>query len=416
MGLEVRRCVSPPVTFSTLCEIYELLQEWHVDAPLEVATLADAAIDGLGSFASEETEEPPRTLFCAIPDQAFTRLCEELATRVTSESIPVGEAVEAATSHMIDVVLGPFTYYLPPEAVGSFRNNGIVGGIGVVLDARDAAGSRCTQIGAACRLEVVAVIEGNPAFDSGLAEGDVIVSVDGTPVDGMGFTAVVAALAGDETGIVAITVERNGSPLDFEMERAPLVVPTVEVELPSPDVGYLKIPDFEMDIPGLVAEGLEELAGADVATLVLDLRDNPGGFVDSVVAVADEFMDDGLIMTADAPDSHREFTAEPGGLATGQRLVVMVNQGTASAAEILTGALSEQREALIVGTSTFGKDAVQIPFPLRNGGELYVTIARWSTPSGETAANGGLTPHRVVSWPPGASVAEVVEIALDASS
>ena len=121
-------------------------------------------------------------------------------------------------------------------------------------------------------------------------------------------------------------------------------------------------------------------------------------------------------MATIGPGESFEYPAGQGGLATSQRLVVLVNRGTASAAEILAGALRDQRSAVVVGTNTFGKDAVQIPFELRNGGELYVAVARWTTPSGTTAGNGGLTPDRELVFPADVTVEDLVRAALDAAS
>ncbi|HJQ76599.1 MAG TPA: S41 family peptidase [Acidimicrobiia bacterium] len=416
VDMSIQDCSTPPVTFSALCEVYDLLETWYVDAPIDDAALADLAVRGLDDYVATTEEEPPRTLFCAIPDQAFVALCDALAQRVEETGIPVEDAVEAAMSHMIETGLGPFTYYVPPEQAGSLRPNGVVGGIGALLDARDAVGSKCARITGACLLEVVVVFEGNPGFEAGLVEGDVIVAIDHVPVEGMGFTAAVAAIADDETGTVTLTIDRGGAEMELVIERAPFVVPTVEIELPRDNVGYIRIPDFEADIPGLVLAGLEELAVTGVGTIVVDLRDNPGGYVDAVIEVADQFVDDGLLMVADGPTDHREYDAAAGGLTTSQRLLVLVNRGTASAAEIMTGALRDRREAVVIGTNTFGKDAVQIPFTLRNGGEFHVAVARWSTPNGDTAGNGGLSPDREVIWPDGASVDEIVGIALEAAS
>jgi len=416
LAVEVQNCSSPPITFSALCEVYELLDTWYVDRPIDPEALASVAIRGLNQYSTTETEEPPRTLFCAVPDPAFDDLCDELAELVTESHVPVGPAVEAAMTYMIDARLGPFTYYLPPDQVGALRFNGIVGGVGVVLDARDAVGSKCTQITDVCRLEIVVVLEDNPGLDAGLLPGDIITAVDDEPVLGQGFTAVVSQIAGDETGAVELTIERSGTEMQISIERTELIIPTVEASLPLGDVGYIRIPDFEADIPTLVSDTLAELDDLGPTTLVVDLRDNPGGLIDSVVSVADEFIDGGLVMISDATDEHLEYEADPGGFATDERLVVLVNKGTASAAEILAGALRDRRDAVIVGSNTFGKDAVQIPFTLRNGGEFYVVVARWSTPQGDTAAPAGLAPDREVDWPTGASVEEVVEIALEASS
>jgi len=416
LDVTVQDCASPPVTFSPLCEIYELLATWYVDAPVDPGLLADGAVRGLRDFTSSETEEPPRALQCAIPDDAFSSLCDELKVKVEETHVPIGAAVEAAMSYMIDVGLDPFTYYLPPDQVGALRLNGVVGGVGVLLDARDAVGSKCTQVTSTCRLEIVVVLEGNPGFDAGLQPGDLITAVDGESVEGRGFTAIVSEIAGDESGSVALGVERGGESLDFQIERAELNVPTVQYAESVDGAAYISIPDFESDIPSLVYDALDVIAPVAPSTVVVDLRDNPGGYIDSFLLVVDEFVDGGVVMVTDAHEEHLEYEAEPGGALTTPRLVVLVNQGTASAAEILAGALRDRRGAILVGTNTFGKDAVQIPFTLRNGGEFHVAVAHWSTPNGDTAGDGGLTPDRTVAWPSGATLEEVVALALDAAS
>lgn len=416
LPIDVQSCQSPPVTFSPLCEVFELLATWHMDAPIDPEALAAAAVRGLEEFTSEETEDAPRVLQCAIPDPAFSGLCDELAHQTQESSVPVGPAIEAAITHMVDFGLDPFTYYLPPDQAGSVRLNGIVGGIGVVLDARDAAGSKCARISDVCQLEVVIVLEDNPGAEAGLLPGDVVTAVDGVDVVGQGFTTIVALIAGDESGEIDVTIDRAGRPIEMTMERRELEAPTVLTGLVSDTVGYIRIPDFEMDIPGLVADGLDDLAADGPQTIVVDLRDNPGGYVDAFVEVADMFVDGGVVMTSEATGESLEYEASPGGPAISEDLVVLVNRGTASAAEILAGALRDRRGAVLVGTNTFGKDTVQIPFELRNGAELYVAVARWSTPNGDTVTNGGLAPDHEISWPPGVDVPEAVAIALEAIS
>lgn len=416
VGMELQGCESPPTTFSPLCEIFELLETWYVDTPVDADALALLAVEGLGDHTTTAVEEAPRTLFCAIPHEAFTSFCDALVQRVRSEQLPVGPAVEAAMTHMVDFGLGPFTYYLPPELAGSVRANGIVGGIGVVLDARDAAGSKCTRISEVCELEIVVVLEDNPGAEAGLANGDIIKSVDGESVTGKGFTEVVSLISGDESGPVDLTVLRDGGESSYTIERSELSVPTVEARLPGGDVGYISIPDFELDVPSLVAGSLSDIVAESPGTIVVDLRDNPGGYIDAFLDIVDLFVDGGIVMTSESTVEYLEYAATEGGLATTERLLVLVNQGTASAAEVLAGALRDRRDAMILGTDTFGKDAVQIPFTLRNGGEFYVAVARWSTPGGDSVADGGLTPDVEVSWPSGATVEEIVELALEAAS
>ncbi len=415
LEFEVHNCAAPPVTFSALCDVYELIQDWHVDRPIADTYLAEIAVEALLDYSSEETEEAPRKLLCAVPTEAFTGLCAQLARLVDESSVAVGPAVEVAVTAMADIGLDPFTYYVPPEQVGSFRFNGVVGGIGVLLDATDAVGSKCTLITEACPLTIVFVLEDNPAAAAGLAAGDEIIAVDGVHVDGQGFAATVSRLAGDETGSVVVTFSRSGAIDEVRIQRAELTVPTVTVDLPIPDVGYLRIPDFEEDIPQLVGEALTSLADFSPETIVIDLRDNPGGLIDAAVAVASEFIDGGVVLRSTGPGEDLEYSAAVGGLATTERLIVLINEGSASAAEIVAGALREEREAFLLGSPSFGKDAVQIPFELRNGGEFYVAVARWSTPEGVSVGGGGLTPDAQLLLDPEMTNEEIVQAALDAT-
>lgn len=412
---QVRDCSAPPVTFSALCQVYQLIQEWHVDRPISDAILAQIALDSLVGYTGSEIEPRPRTFLCSVPGEEFSGFCAQLALMIGQDEIAVGPAVDGAVTAMANLGLDPFSYYLPPDQVGSFRANGVVGGVGVLLDARDAVGSRCAIITKGCPLRIVFVLEDNPGADAGLLPEDLILTVDGEAVDGLGFAATAGAIAGDETGVVTITVDRDGQTLVFEIERAELSVPTVEVDLPQSDVGYIRIPDFEDDIPELVSDGLTSIFEFSPGTLIVDLRDNPGGYVDAAVDVASEFMDGGLVMETFGPDEHLEYPAKEGGLATEPRLLVLVNGGSASAAEILAAALRDNRDAVLVGTPTFGKDAVQIPFDLRNGGEFYVAVARWQSPDGSTAGNGGLTPDVELELGTDLTIEEIVAAALDAA-
>lgn len=413
--MEIEDCSAPQVPFSPLCEAYELAQEWHMDRPIDPGSLASAALEGLRSFQTELTAPQPRSLICAIPDPAFSPLCEELAERVSHSSIPIGEAVESAVSTMASTGLEQFSYYVPPELVGSYRSNGVVGGIGVLLDATDAAGSKCVRIAETCPLEIVFVLEDNPGAEAGLEAGDEIVAVDGEPVDGLGFVDTATRLAGDETGVVEISVEREEGDMEFSIERAPLVVPTVEIDVPQAGTGYILIPDFETDIPTLVEDGLDDLFEEGIDRIVVDLRDNPGGFLDATVDVAGEFIEDGVVVETVGPGENFAYEVQPEGSDLGVEIAVLVNEGTASAAEILAAALRDRLGAAIVGRPTFGKDAVQIAFDMNNGGEFNVAIARWLSPSGTSVAGEGIIPDNIAELPRSMTTGELAEIAFQGS-
>lgn len=413
--LQVADCVAPQVTFATLCEVFQLIDKWHIDRPADSAVLAAAAIEGLMAYETEETEEPPRTLICAVPDDAFIRLCHEVQRRVTEERMPVGPAIEAAVLRMTNSALDAFSYYLPPGQTGGYRSNGVVGGIGVLLDATDAVGSKCALVTEVCELRVVVVLDDNPAAEAGIETGDVITAVDGAGVEGLGFVEAGTLIAGDETGVVELTVQRDGVTREFSIARSPLTVPSVEAEMPFEGVGYLRIPDFDADIPQLVNDALDALGEIGYHTIVVDLRDNPGGFVDAAVYVLSEFVDGGVIVVESDRRDELELEASKGGQATDKRVIVLVNEGTASAAEITALALRERRGAPIVGSTTFGKHAVQLPFDLDNGGQVLIAVADWAGPSGASVKGTGLEPDVTVDLPQSLSIAELVEIALESA-
>ncbi len=413
--VEVQDCTAPPVTFKTLCEAIELLNEWHVDRPLDLAKLAAIANQAATDYSTQETEGPPRTFFCAIPDISFETLCQTLAGRIRNDQISVAAAMEEVVLTMVDLGLDAFTWYVPPDLADGFRSDGIVGGVGIVLDATDAAGSKCTMIAAVCPLEISLVIEDNPGADAGLLAGDFITSIDGEPVDGKGFVDVATRIGGDETGVVDLTVTRAGETLEFSITRMELNLPSLEVDLPVEGVGYLRIPDFDLDIPLIVESALESLHAIGPGTIVIDLRDNPGGYIDAVLDVASEFISDGIVLETNGPDQDFEYPSRGGATATSERLIVLVNGGTASAAEILAGALRDRRDAVILGQPTFGKNAVQIPFPLRNGGEFHVAVAHWNTPNGTSVVDTGLIPDRLVEFPENPTIEELVVFALQNS-
>jgi len=201
----------------------------------------------------------------------------------------------------------------------------------------------------------------------------------------------------------------------LEIERAELSVPSVELDIPAPGVGLIRIPDFEQDIPDLVRQGLTELMDSGISTLIVDLRDNPGGFIDASILVMSEFIEEGVLVKTEYSDQAFDLTALGNGVATEVDLIVLVNGGTASAAEITAAALRDRRGAVIVGEPTFGKNAVQIPFELRNGGEFYVAVAHWTSPDGVSVADGGIVPDHLLSLPADLNPEELVALSLEAA-
>lgn len=408
----VEDCGTPPVTFALLCDVHELLAENHVDAPLDPSILAAGA--SLGVQGHEVANPPePNNFVCAIPDPAFESTCEVLAERTGGDPGMIEEAVEAGVASMIAFSLDPFTYYIPPELSGALTEDGIVNAVGLLLTIRDQAGSVCTVVQDPCRLEVVLTLVDGPAHEVGVEADDVIRSIDGETVEGSTLVEIAGQLDGPNGTSVLLEVEEGEGTEELIVERRPPPVPELEAELPRPDVGYLRLPDFGVDVPSFLHAVLESWNQQGVDRVVLDLRDNPGGFVDVATLVASEFLPDGLVLRSESPTESLDYPVQEGGVATfGPDLSVVVNAGSASASEILAGVLQERGRATIVGEPTFGKNTVQIGFPLRNDGELRVTVARWITPEGESVAGRGVVPDVPVEVPPDATPSEIVDLVL----
>jgi carboxyl-terminal processing protease len=246
---------------------------------------------------------------------------------------------------------------------------------------------------------VVAPIEDTPADRGGLKSGDVILSIDGKPVDERNVDDTVNRMRGKPGTQVILSVRREGEaePLEFKLIRSHVQVKSVRAELLEPGYGYIRVTHFSETtfkdlrhaIKNLQNDSQEELAG-----LILDLRNNPGGVLDAAVEVSDAFLDEGMIVTASGRGRDANFSheAHPGDLLRGAALVVIVNKGSASASEIVAGALQDNDRATVVGAQTFGKGSVQTVMPLSNGRAIKLTTSLYYTPSGDSIHGSGITP------------------------
>lgn len=246
---------------------------------------------------------------------------------------------------------------------------------------------------------VVSPVDGSPAAKAGIQAGDAILAVDGTATDGLSLDQASQLLRG--TLGSKVTLELQGQdqdrPYTVKLTRQEIKVTSARGELLQKGYGYLRISDFGDDTQSALLASMKELVkknGGPLQGLVMDLRDNPGGLLDAAVAVSDDFLDSGLIVTAKgrAADASLVRNATPGDLLGGAPLVVLVDGGTASAAEIVAGALKDDKRALIVGTQTFGKGSVQTVIPLPDGDAIKLTTALYYTPSGRSIQAEGIDP------------------------
>ena len=250
---------------------------------------------------------------------------------------------------------------------------------------------------------VVSPIDGSPAARAGVQAGDAILQVNDTATDGLSLDQVSELLRGKLGSSVTLVLlpEDSDKTYTVKLTREEVHVPSTHAELLQKGYGYLRISDFGDDTAGGVVKGIKELTkknGGPLTGLVLDIRNNPGGLLDAAVDVSDAFLDHGLIVTARgrAPDANLERRATPGDLLDGAPMVVLVNEGTASAAEIVAGALQDNHRALILGNQTFGKGSVQTVIPLPQGDAIKLTTALYYTPSGRSIQAEGITPDVVV--------------------
>ena len=275
-------------------------------------------------------------------------------------------------------------------------------------------------------IKVLRPIEGSPAFRAGVRSGDLIVAIDGEKI-GPDVDHAIERMRGPAGSHVTLTLARAGSPtpIDVALQRAQVAVHSVEHALLEPGYGYLRITNFSETTAGDVDRALADLeraCGGRLAGLVLDLRNNPGGVLEAAVEVSDTFLDSGVIVTAEGrtPDSRFRMEASPGDATAGADLTVLVNISSASAAEILAGALKDHHRAVLVGHTTYGKGSVQTVMPLSGGRAVKLTTSRYFTPSGASIQDKGITPDIVIdgkeTLPDAAAVASdrEVRIALDA--
>ncbi len=254
-------------------------------------------------------------------------------------------------------------------------------------------------------VKVVHAIQGSPAEEAGLRAGDEIVAIDGKEV-GADVSGAIEHMRGVSGSTVTLTVHRAGTAglMSFALRRANVEVHSVSYQSLARGYGYVRIEEFSDTTPDEVNAAISMLQRDNLGGLqglVLDLRDNPGGVLESGVAVADDFLNSGVILTAQGrtADARFEMDATPGDLMNGAPIVVLVNSGTASAAEIVSAALKDHGRALLIGHRTYGKGTVQTVIPLQYGGAVKLTTSRYFTPSGGSVQGKGIVPDIVEGGP-----------------
>ncbi len=302
-----------------------------------------------------------------------------------------------AISGMVRGVGDPFTVFMPPKENKDFHSTlqGTLEGIGAELTVKDGL------------VTVVSALKGSPAARAGVEAGDVIVKIDGAPIGTIPLDQVVDRIRGPKGTTVALVLMRKGSPAPLTMSivREKIIVPTVEskiLTLPSGQLGYVALNEFGDSSMQEIRTALASFKGKPIKGLILDLRYNGGGYLDGAVELASMFVEKGTIVTVQnrggALDPH---PASGSPLLPTIPLAILINQGTASASEIVAGALQDFHRATIIGMKSFGKGTVQEVIDLPGGSSLRVTIARWLTPNGKNLGKEGVRPDIALERDPG---------------
>ncbi len=301
--------------------------------------------------------------------------------------------MRGAISGMLDSLGDQHTSYMDPDQYlqANIPIDGEYEGIGAWVDTE------------AEYLTIISPMPDSPAEKAGLEPGDQVIKIDGEDMTGIDGSLVIRKVLGPAGSSVVLTIQREGEPAPFDVTivRAKISVPSVESRLLDDQLGYIQIYTFAAETKSELRDQLQDLLDQNAQGLIVDLRNNGGGYLKTAVDVASEFISDGVILYEDyGPDQEMDvYEAERGGLATDIPLVLLVNEGSASASEIVAGAIQDHQRGPLVGATTFGKGSVQNWIPLSNNqGAVRVTIARWLTPDKRQIHEIGLEPDYPVEY------------------
>lgn len=314
----------------------------------------------------------------------FTRIKRNYVEEVSDE-----ELLEYAIRGMLSG-LDPHSAYLDGEQFKELRigTSGEFGGLGIEVGMEDGF------------VKVISPIDDTPADRAGVEAGDLIIRLDDTPVKGLSLNDAVKLMRGKPGSPLLLTIVREGTdaPVKIEVVRDIIQVSSVKERLLEGGFGYVRISTFQTKTTRSLEESVKKLVkeneGKDLGGLVLDLRNNPGGVLTAAVGVSDAFLEDGLVVYTDGRDrdNHLSYSAHRGDLINGAPLVILVNEGSASASEIVAGAIQDHKRGIVMGRKTFGKGSVQTIQDLPNGGAVKLTTARYFTPEGRSIQAAGIVP------------------------
>jgi len=374
-----------------------------------VAVLAGSALFMSGVLVGERMDAQPGTPTSRADQfQPFWDTYQAIEDRYAGGDVDQQALIRGAIRGMVEALDDPYSAYLTPEEYQSGLQDlsGQFEGIGAEIGTKSPTGatSECATIGADCALIVVSPIDGSPAQKAGLVAGDAILKIDGSGLDGLTVDAARNKVRGKKGTTVVLTIKRgSAAPFDVPIVRDVIVQKEVITkDLADGAVGYIHVTGFSDNSASQFHDALKADLDAGKTKIILDLRGNPGGYVTAARRIASEFIGSGPIFwEEDAKGGQVETDASAGGLATSDKiqLVVLVDKGSASASEIVAGALQDRHRAQLVGETTFGKGTVQQWIELQDNGALKLTIAKWLTPDKRWIHHIGLAPDVTVATP-----------------
>ena len=301
------------------------------------------------------------------------------------EEIDQGKTMDAAINGILQS-LDPYSAYMSPEMFSDMQTetSGKFGGLGIEVGMEAGV------------VKVISPIDDTPAAKAGVKAGDYIVKINSVQVQGKSLTEAVELMRGPVGSEIEITIRRRGvkKALIFNIIREIIEVKSVKSEILEKKIGYIKLSSFNENSSSQIKNSLNKFKKQNLKGYILDLRNNPGGLLSQAIKIADYFLDDGEIVSTKSRKSseNRKWFARKGDIIDGETLIVLINYGSASASEIVAGALKDHKRAIIIGESSFGKGSVQSIIPLKNKGAIRLTISKYYLPSGQSISKIGVIP------------------------
>jgi len=327
---------------------------------------------------------PPEDLDFSLFWESYHALQEKF---VDKSKLDYQRIIDGAISGMVKSLGDPYTVFFTPEESKRFQEDvsGVFEGVGMEIGQRKG------------RLTIIAPLEGTPAQKAGFRSGDVILKIGDKPTDDLTVDEAVSLIRGPKGTEVVLTVLRDEweTPKEIKVTRDVITVPTLKVEIKEDDIAYVKLYHFDAIAANEFERAMREILNGSTKKIILDLRDNPGGYLDVAQDIASWFLERGQIITIEdfgGAKENEEYKSNMNGPFRNYPIVILINQGSASASEILAGALRDNRGVKLIGEKSFGKGSVQELNDLTGGSSLKITIANWLTPKGNLISDVGLEP------------------------